>query len=324
MSAIITLTMNPAIDVSTSVDRVEPTRKLRCAAGRRDPGGGGINVARVATRLGADVTAIYPIGGYAGQLLKGLVDQDGIASIAVPGDGETREDFTVFDETTGEQYRFVLPGPQLYPAEWQACLKTLEGLVRNGDYVCASGGLPPGVPDDLYARVAAIATAKGARLALDASGPALKAGLTDGVYLIKPNLNELRELTGAALDDETAMVTACRGLIERGTVEVVALSLGAAGAILVTADEAWRASALPIHPVSSVGAGDSFLGAMMWALTSKLTLKESFRHAVAAGSASLLAEGTELCRPEDVRRLISEVRIEAIPAQPALEPHRSL
>ena len=268
---------------------------------------------------GADVTAIYPVGGFTGQLLKGLVDQEGIASIAVPGDGETREDFTVFDETTGEQYRFVLPGPQLYPAEWRACLQTLEDLVRSGDYVCASGGLPPGAPDDLYARVAAIATAKGARLALDASGPALQAGLTEAVYLIKPNLNELRDLTGAGLDDETAMVKACRGLIDRGAVEVVALSLGAAGAILVTADEAWRASALPIHPVSSVGAGDSFLGAMMWALASGLTLKELFRHAVAAGSASLLAEGTELCRPEDVRRLIDEVSVEAITVQRTLE-----
>jgi 6-phosphofructokinase 2 len=314
MSAIVTLTMNPAIDVSTSVDRVEPTRKLRCAAGRRDPGGGGINVARVATRLGADVTAVYPIGGYAGQLLKGLVDQDGVASVVVAGEGETREDFTVFDETTGEQYRFVLPGPHLYPEEWQACLKTLTGLVADGDFVCASGGLPPGVPDDLYARVAEIVAAKGAKLVLDASGAALKAGLDEGVYLIKPNLNELRELTGSTLDDEAAMVKACQGLVERGCVEVVALSLGAGGAILVTADGAWRASALPIHPVSTVGAGDSFLGAMVWALASKLTLEESFRHAVAAGSASLLVEGTELCRPEVVRRLLNEVSIEAMSA----------
>src|SRR5512143_648241 len=128
MPVIATLTLNPAIDVSTSVERVEPVRKLRCRAGRRDPGGGGINVARVATRLGAEAVAIYPSAGLAGQLLHRLVDLEGVRSLAVPVTGEAREDFTVLDETSGEQYRFVLPGPHMHGSEWMACLKTLAGL----------------------------------------------------------------------------------------------------------------------------------------------------------------------------------------------------
>jgi 6-phosphofructokinase 2 len=317
MPVIVTLTMNPAIDVSTATERVEPGRKLRCSAERRDAGGGGINVARVAARLGAEVTAVYPIGGLAGQLLKGLVDAEGVESIAVPVHGETREDFTILDEIKGEQYRFVLPGPHLYADEWMGCLEAVSRLGRKPDLICASGSLPPGAPDDFYAQLAQDVEARGLKLVLDTSGAALKCALEAGVYLIKPNLREMMDLTGATLDDEASSIRACRRLIERGGAEVVALTLGGDGALLVTEERAWRASALSIHPVSTVGAGDSFLGAMVWALGSGLALEESFRYAVAGGSAAVLAEGTELCRPQDVRRLLGEVVIEEIPDQRA-------
>jgi len=312
MPRIVTLTMNPAIDVATSAERVEPTRKLRCRMGRRDAGGGGLNVARVARRLGADVTAIYPVGGLVGQQLRQLVDEDLIESVTVPILGHTREDFSVVDETTREQYRFVLPGPHLHGAEWMQCLKTFARLGGQPDFVCVSGSLPPGVPSDFYARVAQIVDSWGGRLALDCSGPALKAALDRPVQLIKPNLGELRELTGAPLADEGSMVQACRELITRRRVGAVALTLGADGALLVTADRAIRAKALPIAAASTIGAGDSFLGAMVWALASGMDFEEAFRHGVAGGSAALLASGTELCREADVRRLLPRVILEDI------------
>ncbi len=311
MSGVVTLTMNPAIDLSTSVDRVEPVRKLRCGPGRRDPGGGGINVARVATRLGCAVKAVYPAGGEVGRLLDRLVAAEGVASLMVPILGETREDVTVFDQSRGEQFRFVLPGPRLDEPEWLACLEALRAVGPKPAYVCASGSLPPGAPDDFYARVAEIAAGWGAKFLLDTSGAALKAALEARVHLIKPNLRELRELTGAPLRDQASMIAACRGLIARGSPELVALTLGADGALLVSATQAWRAPALAIRPVSTIGAGDSFLGAMIWALASNQPLDEAFRHAVAAGSAALLAPGAELCRAADVRRLAGEVAIEA-------------
>lgn len=312
MPRIVTLTMNPAVDVSTSTPEVAPIRKLRCSAGRRDPGGGGVNVARVVSRLGAETIAIYPAGGFVGRLLESLVEGEGVKSVVVPVAGETREDFTVLDEASGQQFRFVLPGPRLHGAEWMSCLKAFAAISERPDFVCVSGSLPPGAPDDFYARIGEIVSSWGVRLALDASGPALKAAFGQPVHLLKPSLGELGELTGASLADEPARIQACRRLIEQGRVEVVALTLGAEGAILVTADRALRAKALPITPASTVGAGDSFLGAMVWALASDKSLEDAFRYGVAGGTAALLAAGTELCQPQDIDRLLPQVVLEDV------------
>ncbi|TAJ73922.1 MAG: 1-phosphofructokinase family hexose kinase [Phenylobacterium sp.] len=312
MPIVLTLTANPAVDISTSVARVEPTRKLRCSAESRDPGGGGINVARVTGRLGARSVAIYPAGGLVGQRLESLVRREGVESVVVPVQGETREDLTVLDETTHEEYRFVLPGPHLHDAEWMRCLKVLANVDFKPDFVCASGSLPPGAPQDFYARVAEIVESRGVPFALDTSGPALQSALRERVHLIKPNLAELRELVGGALDEDRSLIGACRTLIAGGRTEIVALTLGAQGALLVTAASAWRAQPLPIRPLSTVGAGDSFLGAMVWALASKLSLEEAFRYGAAAGAAALLAPGTDLCDTANVRRFLPQVVIEPV------------
>lgn len=317
MTLILTLTPNPAIDISMSVARVEPVRKLRCQAGSRDPGGGGINVARVVSRLGATAAAIYPCGGFAGQQLDQLVRREGVESVVVPIHGETREDFTVLDESSREEYRFVVPGPHLRDDEWMACLKALSSFERKPDFICASGSLPPGAPEDFYARVAEIAEMQGVRFALDTSGPALKAALRERICLVKPNLVELSELIGKPLESEDDRIAACRDLISGGRIEMVALTQGSAGALLVTADQAWRAHPLPIRPVSTVGAGDSFMGGMVWALSCGRSVDEAFRHGAAAGAAALLTHGTELSHAEDVRRLLGDVRIEAIAASVA-------
>ena len=312
MPDIVTITINPAIDLTTSVDRIEPTRKLRCTAVARDPGGGGINVARVVRRFGAEVTAIYPTGPSIGRLLRRLVEEQGIASTAIDIAEETREDFTAVDETSGEQYRFVLPGPRLTEAEWRACLDALAELTPPPRFVVASGSLPPNVPTEFYAQAARIAGTLGARFVLDTSGPAVPPALDSGLFLLKPNLRELRELTGAPLGDQAERVEACRTLIGRHRVEVVALTLAEEGALLVTRDEAWRAAAPPVTLVSAVGAGDSFLGAMVWALASGKKTQEAFRYGVAAGTAALLTPGTGLCHVDDVNRLLSDVVVERI------------
>ena len=314
MADVVTLTMNPSIDLSVSVERVLPFHKLRCAEGRRDPGGGGINVARVMKRLGADVTAIYPAGGTLGQLLRQLIGAEEIPASTVPISGETREDFTVLERSTGAQYRFVLPGPHVAEREWRVCLDGLAALNSHTRFIVGSGSLPPGVPDDFYGRVALLAKQGSRRIIIDSSGPALRAAIEAGVYLIKPSLNEFRELTGGdgPLDAEADWIAACRRLVDRGQVEVVALTLGERGALLVTRDQMLRAQALAIKPVSIVGAGDSFLGAMIWSLAEGHALETAFRYGVAAGSAALLVPGTELCRREDVERLIEDVRVRMI------------
>ena len=312
MPVIATLTMNPAIDLFTSVDHVEPVRKLRCSSVGRDPGGGGVNVARVVHRLGAQAVAVYPAGGIYGQLLHQLVEREGVRSIVVPVAGETREDVTVLDERSREQYRFIMPGPHLRGTEWMACLKTLANLPVRPDFICASGSLPPGVPDGFYASVAEVAAGWGAKLVLDTSGPPLKAALDSHIHLIKPNLRELGELAGVSLDDEASQVAACRTLIETRRVEAVALTLGAQGALLVTSEGAWRARTPAVEVLSAVGAGDSFLGAMVWARASGKSMAEAFRYGAAGGAAAVLTAGTELCRPQDVHRLAGQVVVEEI------------
>jgi len=312
MTKVVTLTPNPAIDVSTSVDKVAPTRKLRCSSQQRDPGGGGINVARVVKRLGEDVAAVYLCGGSTGQLLRQLVEHEGINSHVLAFSGETREDFTVNETSTGKQFRFVLPGPTITANEWFALLDKLAAIRPAPAYIVASGSLPPGLPDNSYARAARIAREIGAKFVLDTSGPALRAALTESIYLVKPNLRELAELAGKTLSDQLAWLEASRSLIADGHVEIVALTLGHRGALLVTNKNAWRAKALSIKPVSVVGAGDSFLGGMVFRLAAGANLEDALRTAVAAGSAALLSPGTGLCRPEDVAALYPEVAIEPI------------
>ena len=311
MTFVLTLTANPAIDISASTEHVMPIRKLRCTAMRRDAGGGGINVARVIRRLGGEVAAIFPAGGSTGELLLRLVEREDVRNITIKIAEETREDFTILEEKSGNQYRFVLPGPALAEREWRECLKVLERIDKFPPFVVASGSLPPGVPDDFYAEIARIARARGSKLVLDTSGKPLAAALKESVYLIKPNLRELQELVNAKLADQSAWLGACRQLLETGRAEVVVLTLGEKGALLVTKEAAHRAHAPDIRPISAVGAGDSFVGGMVWSLVAGGNLLEAFRYGVAAGSAAVLNSGTELCHAPDVMRLYE--RIELIP-----------
>lgn len=314
MPDIVTLTINPSIDIFVNVGRVEPTRKMRCSAPKRDPGGGGINVARVAHRLGADVQAIYPTGGAIGKLLQRLVEREGISSLVTPSHVETRENFTAFEEDSGDQFRFVLPGSRLHDAEWQACLDALATVTPQPKYVVASGSEPPGVPVDFFARVVKQAKKMGARTVVDTSQAALAAVLKEGVTMIKPNLAELSEFTGATLDNDKDRIAACRKLASGGHAEIVALTLGDQGALLVTEEKAWRAQPMKIEVASTVGAGDSFLGGMVASLAAGKALDEAFRVAVAASTAAVMSPGTELSHEADVKRLLPQVQISALEA----------
>lgn len=309
MTDILTITMNPALDVSTSTAQVLDTHKLRCSAPQRHAGGGGVNVARVLQRLGGDCLALYPAGGTTGQLLRQLLDQEQVRSLCVDIAGETRENFTVSETSGGREFRFVLPGPALTPAEWQACLERFASLAAALPYLVLSGSLPPGVPVDFYARLVRLARARGTRVVLDSSGPALAAALQAGVYLVKPSLRELRDLTGQPLASEPEWRAAAQQIVSQGQAELVALSLGEHGALLVSDEGCWRAPGLKVPVRSATGAGDSFVGAMVWALARGADLPQALRYGVAGGSAALLTTGTGLCNKADVERLYLEVQL---------------
>lgn len=309
MTDILTLTMNPALDIATSTLHVQDTHKLRCTAAEHHPGGGGINVARVVQRLGGDCRALITRGGSTGQVLHQLLNAEQVRSECVDIAGDTRESFTVLETSSGREFRFVLPGPTLTEVEWQACLDRFNAQTPAPRYLVLSGSLPPGVPTDFYAHITRLANARGTRVVLDSSGPALAAALQQGVYLVKPSLRELRELTGQPLDDEPQWRAAAQQLVQQGQADMVALSLGEHGALLATAQGSWRAPSLYVSVRSATGAGDSFVGAMVWALAQGMRADDAMRYGVAAGSAALLSTGTALCSKADMERLLDDVHL---------------
>lgn len=312
MSAIYTLTMNPALDVTTAVSEVVPLHKLRCDPEQRFPGGGGLNVARAVNRLGGDAAALFPCGGTTGAELARLLEQAAVSCTPIPIAGESRQNFAVLETVTGKQYRFVLPGPVLSVAECDAVTKTVWSRVSSGDFVVASGSLPRGVAADFLHRQATHALASGVRLVLDTQPEILKQSLAPGVDLIKPSFSEFVALTGVSPLDEAAALGAIRTMIDHNLCRRVALSLGDRGAWFVGRDFAIAAAAPSITPNSTIGAGDSFVAGLILALSRQETPEDSLRCAVAAGAAALLMPGVELCRAEDAARLMPEIVVRSL------------
>lgn len=300
---IATLTLNPALDIATATDKVTATHKLRCTTARYDPGGGGVNVARVICSLGGTATAVYTAGGPVGDSLQKLLDAAGIPQIIVPIEGQTRVSFTVDERASDDQFRFVFPGPRLSYEEQERFIDTVAKLDQRPQFLVASGSLPPGVPADYYARVARLAKEMGAKFFLDTSGEALRQAGRDGIFLVKPNLRELSEFVGRDLVTQTDRIAAGRQMISESRAEVVVLSLGADGALFITAEYAEHFPALKVPIRSTVGAGDSMLGGIVFALARGAPLRDAIRYGMAAGASALMAEGTELSRREDTERL---------------------
>lgn len=309
MSRFVTFTPNPALDIATSVACLEDAHKLRCEAPQVHPGGGGINVARVLHRLGADVLALFPAGGPTGERLHKLLQAEGVNFQMQSIAGDTRESFTVHEQASEHEFRFVLPGPTLTPQEWQDSLHQLRTPLRDARWFISSGGLPPGVATDGHAQAIRLAKELAVRTVVDTSGDALRAALTESIWLIKPSLRELSSLVGRALSTPTQQQQAARELMDRGQAQMVALSLGEEGAMLITKDMCLCAQPLPVKVASSVGAGDSFLAALVWALDQSDDPHQALAYAMAAGAAAVTSTGTELCKKSDIERLRQQVHI---------------
>lgn len=320
MPHVLTLTLNPAVDVSTQVERVTPVHKLRCGVDVWHPGGGGINVARVAQRLGSTALAIYPQGGVIGEALHNLLQAEHLPLHAIPIGAQTRQNFSVHESSSGEDFRFVLPGPELSAAEWTACRTAFMDHLSGSTHAVISGSLPPGLSEHCYAQLCREAQAQGRRVILDASGPALRLALQAGVELVKPSLRELAELVGHPLRNEADWRAAAASLVEQHQATIVALSLGEQGALVVTRQHHWRARALPVTVRSTIGAGDSFLGGWLhgWKRqgsnrdTDTAALQEAFRWAMATAASAVSSFGTALCDAAHVQSLLPQVVIETL------------
>ena len=304
MKKIVTLTFSPCIDKSTSVQSLIPEKKLLCSVPIMEPGGGGINVARAIKKLGGLASAVYPSGGYTGKFFTHLLEKENITSVIIDTVHETRENIIVVDESTNNQYRFGMPGTELLKNEWQACLKAVEGI-KNAEFIIASGSLPPGVPLDIYAQLAKIAQQNNAKLIIDASSEALKQALEQGIYLLKPNLGELSALVGEKELQPNAVKDVAQSIIAKGNCEVMVVSMGAAGAMLVTKDIVKTVTPPPVVRKSTVGAGDSMVAGITFYLSKGKSLIEAVQYGVACGTAATMNDGTELCKKQDADKLFA-------------------
>jgi 6-phosphofructokinase 2 len=304
---IVTITLNPCIDKSTSVEAIIPEKKLRCAAPKFEPGGGGINVARAIKKLGGNATAIYFAGGYSGKFLQTLLNGEEIESLVIETKSHTRENLIVVDESANAQYRFGMPGSEITEPEWEACLHQLEQM-KDATFIVASGSLSPGIPTDIFGKIAGIAKKLKAKFIVDTSGEALQQAVKEGVYLIKPNLNELGSLTGKKKLSKDDIVTEARSIITSGSCEVMVVSLGADGALLVTKDKAVQFIPPAVERKSTVGAGDSMVAGIVFSLQQNKSIEEAVQYGVASGTAATMHAGTELCKLTDVQKLAPEVK----------------
>ncbi|MEM1024219.1 MAG: 1-phosphofructokinase family hexose kinase [Myxococcota bacterium] len=302
---VVTLTLNPAVDRSVTVDRVVSEHKLRCTDPAVDPGGGGINVTRVLNRLGTSSQALWTQGGDMGALLGRLLSKEGVPHRPIQIADQTRENFSVFESGTSLQYRFNLPGPTFTEDCDREVVETIAGLDPAPAFLVLSGSLPLGVEDHFYRRVVEAAP-EGTKVVVDTSGKALKASLEGPVFAAKPNLRELGLLVDRELESDEDIIRAARTLVEGGC-EVLLVSLGAGGA-LVVGEEGTSFVRSPTVPIrSKVGAGDSMVGGFIHGLSSGLSLADAARMGVASGAATVMTDGSQLCRAKDVHRLFNEI-----------------
>lgn len=300
---IVTLTVNPALDKSSHFKGLVPEQKIRCETPRFDAGGGGINVSKAIARLEGVSKAIFTSGGATGEKLKELIEAEKIPFETIAIHSWTRESFVAVDDNTNLQYRFGFTGAAINESEKAAIIEVIQKLKCK--YLVISGSLNEGLPTDFYKQIAKIAKASGIKVVVDAYGDALTNVLQEGVYLIKPNVGELAKLVGVETLEIGEVNEAAKKIIAQGGAEIVVVSLGPQGAVLVTKDAYEFVPAPNVVKRSTVGAGDSMVGGMVWALSQNKSLKEVIRWGVACGSAATMNEGTQLFKGEDAKRLFN-------------------
>jgi 6-phosphofructokinase 2 len=298
---ILTITLNPCIDKSSTVNKLKPESKLRCTEVVNEPGGGGINVSKALKKLDTSSVALFPAGGHNGNMLCSLLKQESILFHAVDTKVETRENWIVLETSANHQYRFTFPGREVE----EETIKTLIDQVKSFSptYVVASGSLPPGLPDYFYGLIVKNAAAVGAKCIVDTSGPALQALKGKHTYMIKPNIGELCKMLNVEKLDKTEVDDAAQQAIFDGYAEMMAVSMGAEGAWLVSKDERYFCEAPKVEKRSTVGAGDSMVAGITYMLQKERPLREAIRFGVACGSAATMNEGTQLFKKEDAERL---------------------
>lgn len=308
MSSVTTLTMNPSVDIFATVDVLREDSKSRCEESSREPGGGGINVARNLHRLGMDVEAVFPCGGGNGKMLEAMLKEEGVPCRSIQVSSETRQNLAITERASGKMFHIVFPGTALLESEWQECLATVSNLEPKPQYMVLSGSLPTGVPTDFHGRVAEMAAKQGIKVVLDTSGNALTAPLKVGVYMAKLNLKELYQLGYTGEIDHKKQLAAMAKMVEDGFADILIVTLGDKGALLADRNgKLLQLAPPPTKVVSHVGAGDSFVSLMLYQLCSGKTVEEAFRFGVAAAAAAIQTTGNQIQDMHSVEKIYREL-----------------
>lgn len=311
MSIITTVTLNPSIDVPIAIDCIALGATNRCASSALEPGGKGLNASRVMHRLGAPTLAVGFAGGITGALLRHKLDEEGVPHAFEEVEGMTRLDVMLFERLTNRRTRLLAQGPQLDVAHFARLHATLH--VRSGDIVVFGGSIPPGLPATIYRDAVAELGARGARCIVDASGEALALALEAKPALVKPNEEEAAEAVGRSLRDDIDFLEAAIELRARGAAAVV-ISLGARGAVAVDATGAWRVRVPQGAVRSTVGSGDSMVAGLATGMARGQLLPQALALGAAAGTATAMAPGRNLCSAADVQALLAQISVERIDA----------
>ncbi|MBC2834150.1 1-phosphofructokinase family hexose kinase [Paragemmobacter straminiformis] len=310
---ILTLTLNPALDMATEVAVMRPDEKLRCSDPQLDPGGGGLNVSRAVHLLGGESLALVALGGLTGDRLAELIRREGVMFLGITGPGETRQSLTVNEAATGRQYRFMLPGPVWHDEDQERVFMLLRAAGKPGGFSVISGSQPPGVPVDFPARLASAMA--GMRVVMDTSGAALTRAVehpVPGLEVLRMDGEEAEALAGRALATRADTADFAGELVARGVARKVIVARGSDGSVLAGEGLRIFAKAPKVAVRSKVGAGDSFVGGYVLTLAQGGTEAEALAKGVAAAAAAVMSAATELCRAEDVDRLLPEARVETV------------
>lgn len=305
--SVLTITLNPSVDKSSSVGSIIPEKKLRCNSPKYEAGGGGVNVSRALKRLGISSDAFFTSGGRTGRLLEELLQAEQLNIFPFHIAAETRENFIVLDTSNNKQYRFGFPGERLKKEEQNEILNSVKGMNPFPDFVVISGSLPEETDPNFMKQLVNACKSKGSKVVIDTSGEALKTAVEEGVLLLKPNIGELAILVGKDKLEEADVDQAAQLIISQGKAEIVVVSLGSQGAILFSATEKIQIAAPHVEVKSTVGAGDSMVAGMISVLVKGGDYREVLSMGIACGSATTMTEGTGLFTRENAKHLFYEM-----------------
>jgi 6-phosphofructokinase 2 len=292
---VVTLTMSPAVDMFATTEHFYHDSKTRCTIVQRLPGGGGINVARNLRRMGLAVKALYPAGGHHGDLLDSMLAAEGLPVLRIPVANETTQNIALTETDSGRNLHLVFPGARLAEEEWQSCLEAISCLSPAPQVLVISGSLPEPVPRDFFAKAIQICHDRGVKVVLDTSGPALRAALNAGVFLVKLNREDFAALGYEGNDTPQQRIQTMRQMVAEGMAEHMVLTLGPDGALLANIDgDALHAQPPPVTVISHAGAGDSFVSVMTCRLQQGFAPRQAFAYGVAAAAAAISTPGNQL------------------------------